>query len=75
MIDLLLFDSWLFAASITLAAWSVVVAFVGIGSALLSSFGAGGFRSARPVFAVAGLLAWLAAAAAVAGALMAAGAR
>lgn len=74
MIDPMLFDSWLFSASITLAAWAVVVAFVGIGSALLSSFG-GGFRSARPVFAVAGLLAWLAAAAAVAGALMAAGAR
>lgn len=75
MIDPMLFDSWLFSASITLAAWSVVVAFVGIGSALLSSFGAGGFRSAGPVFAVAGLLAWLAAASAIAGWLLAVGAR
>ena len=75
MTDLLFSGSWLFSASITLAAWAVVVAFVGIGSALLSSFGAGGFRSAGPVFAVAGLLAWLAAAAAIAGWLLAVGAR
>lgn len=73
--DLLLLASRLFSASTTLAIGAAVVAFLGIGAALASSFGAGGSGFARPVFVIAGLLAWLAAAAAVCGSILAAGAR